>query len=808
MADDSRLVRLAFERGWLTRPQAESGRPIGELLSAEQIRELRAGQGLASRLLEQGFLRGEDLKEREPERFGRYAILRALGAGAGGRVYLARDPELGRDVAVKILDRGIMAQPERFRREMEILASLHHPNIVTIYDAGTQEGRPYYAMEYAEGRSLAEMKLPLRESVEVLEQVARACHAAHEKGIVHRDLKPANILFAGRPLVADFGIAKVADAGLTETGQTIGTPTYMSPEQARGEEVDPRSDVYSLGVLLYEAMTGRRPFAGPSALEVMRQVAEEDPVPPRAHDRSLPRDLEAVALGAMAKDPGRRTPTALAFAEDLRAWLEGRPVRARPPGLLRRMAGAVRRRRRLSAAAAALAIFLLAGLIFSASTAPRRRFEHLVHQEALRIQGWEVNLYKPARQISYAELEKAVGNLRPVLERGDLPASLRHEAHAAAARACLFMGRTGEAREHLDSAIALGGGLRIGEEHFERARLAWEGLLREQIARNGPEARRLADLVKEDFRSGLRSGFRDDWYRDLAAALLRLLEVKERGVAETIRDLDRLAEVPEKRSEEVAKFKGDVYLLLKDGDRAIEQFRKAVETRECFVQAYNGLALGFFTKGRGEGEEEVRQAIDTAFRAIDINPRYEDSYFLFALLCRGALQASPRELARPNPKGQELLERAIVKLRAGSRARPDSAAIRTAHGTACALLAFFLSAAGDPGPAAAEAVETLTAATGLDASRAEPWIALGAVLTLEGIRPGGKREALKKARESLERAREREPQNWAVHRWLGNCLAAAGDRPAASAALRRAVELNEGLQEELEPAIRELERRK
>src|SRR6185503_3445322 len=203
--------------------------------------------------------------------------------------------------------------------------------------------RPYYAMEYAPGRSLADAKLPLSDAVRILEQVALACHAAHEKGIVHRDLKPANVLLADRPLVADFGIAKVADAERTETGMTLGTPSYMSPEQAAGREVDARSDVFSMGTMLYEMMTGRKPFTGASVFDIAAQVARQDPTPPRALDPKLPRDLEIVALKYMAKRPERRYATARAFADDLRAWQEGRPITARPPSLVERL-DSVRRR--------------------------------------------------------------------------------------------------------------------------------------------------------------------------------------------------------------------------------------------------------------------------------------------------------------------------------------------------------------------------------------------------------------------------------------------------------------------------------
>ena len=806
MADESRFLRAAFERGWITREQAESGRPAAALLSPEQIRELEAGRSLASRVLEAGLLKGGELVETAPSRFGRYEILREIGQGGGGRVYLARDPELGREVAVKILDRGAFAQPERFRREMEILAALRHPNIVTIFDAGTHDGRPYFAMEYAAGRSLAEAKLPLPEAVRILEQVAIACHAAHEKGVIHRDLKPANILLADRPVVADFGIAKTADADLTETGQTVGTPHYMSPEQAEGREVDARTDVYSLGVLLYEAIAGRRPFAGTAALEIARQVAHDEPPRPRAINPKAPRDLEIVALRAMAKRPKDRYPSARAFAEDLAAWREGRPISARPPSLRERSASFVRRHpRKALVAAGALLALLAVSLVPGGSRmiAPRRiqNAEQVIIREALAIQGWQVNLYKPAKEISYQALEESLGRLEPVLRWPDLTPVLRHQGHAAAARAYLYMGRTAEALAHLDRAIEAGRGQRNGEDYFERARLRWENLVREGLSKNEPEAMRLKRWVEADLRSALEAGFPDGWTRDFAAALLGL---NEDSAERALRELARLAEVPGKPSEEVSKVRGDLYLLLKQPEQAIAEYRRAIAARQSYVQAYNGLALGLALRKNGEDRASVLEAFKVASQAIDLNPRYEASYFLFALLCRGSLRWAPGRFEKSDPATLGLLEEAIGKLRLGSRVRPDSYAIGVAYGTGCVVRAFLLKAlAYDPGPAGVEAEKALQAALALDAGPYEPWLALGAVQTVQGGAT-----ALAKAEQNLAEALSRAPGQPTVHRWIGQRHFAAGRYADATVAWKRAIELDPSLRDELELDLADAERRR
>jgi WD40 repeat protein len=278
-----------------------------------------------------------------------FEVLGVLGRGGMGVVYRARQAGLGRLVALKILLAGPHADGRdraRFRAEAEAVARLRHPHIVQIHAVGEQDGRPYFALEYVEGGTLADQldgtPLPARRAAELLEALARATHYAHTQGIVHRDLKPANVLLTadGTPKVADFGLAKQMGeaAGLTGSDSVLGTPSYMAPEQAGGKRaaVGPPADVYALGAILYEALTGRPPFKAETALDTLQQVVWQDPVPPSRLQPKVPRDLETVCLQCLHKDSRRRYPTAGALADDLERFLGGRPVRARRTGPVER----------------------------------------------------------------------------------------------------------------------------------------------------------------------------------------------------------------------------------------------------------------------------------------------------------------------------------------------------------------------------------------------------------------------------------------------------------------------------------------
>jgi WD40 repeat protein/predicted Ser/Thr protein kinase len=304
-----------------------------------------------------------------------YEILSELGRGGMGVVYQARQKSLNRVVALKVILAGGHAGEDelaRFRLEAEALALLRHPNIVQIYEVGTHEGRPFLALEFLEGGSLAgqlEKGTPTPPAAAALvEALARAMHAAHARGIVHRDLKPENVLLDrdGTPKIMDFGLAKRLEdkAGQTASDAVVGTPSYMAPEQAEGKSrlVGPAADVYALGAILYRLLAGRPPFQGPTTMDVLMQVVADEPVPPRRLCLQVPRDLETVCLKCLRKQPGDRYPDALELAEDLRRFQGGEPIRARAVGRAERLLKWARRRPALAAAFGLGVLVLLSGL--------------------------------------------------------------------------------------------------------------------------------------------------------------------------------------------------------------------------------------------------------------------------------------------------------------------------------------------------------------------------------------------------------------------------------------------------------------
>ena len=286
-----------------------------------------------------------------------YHFESVLGRGGIGVVFKARHLKLNRNVALKMLLSGVYAgsvERARFRREAEAVAALAHPNIVQVYDTGDAAGRNYFTMEIIEGGTLAQKlaaKLqPAREAAELVATLARALQFAHQSGFLHRDLKPSNILLTseGVPKITDFGLARSIDAGpeFTLSGMRVGTPSYMAPEQAMGKSsaIGPAVDVYSLGAMLYEMLTGGPPFKGESAADIVRQVTMEDPVAPSRLNPRTPRDLETICLKCLHKQPERRYASAAALAEDLQCFVRGEAIAARPEGRLERLAREVRRR--------------------------------------------------------------------------------------------------------------------------------------------------------------------------------------------------------------------------------------------------------------------------------------------------------------------------------------------------------------------------------------------------------------------------------------------------------------------------------
>jgi serine/threonine-protein kinase len=447
----------------------------------EQVEALTAPVRAA--VLDRHFARSSP-PDRTGERLGPYRLDEEIGRGGMGVVYRAWDTQLNRPVAVKTIRTPSRATPEalaRFRSEAVAVARLQHPNIVQVFETGEHAGQPYAVLEYVPGGSLAQLltgrSVRPAAAAALVETLARAVHYAHQRGVIHRDLKPANILLAvdsrqstvdsedekpGRsselptahcPLptvkIADFGLAKVLDDGgeaLTETGAVLGTPTYMAPEQAhgRGAEVGPAADVYALGVLLYELITGRPPFCGVTKLDTLRQVTNDPPTPPRRLAADCPRDLETVCLRCLEKEPARRYASAEVLADELRRFLDGKPILARPPGPLGRAWRWCRRQPWLATLIVALSVCtaLLGGQWWRAERNAAEARAHAVAadqatREANRLLAEAVEQQRRAevrfrtahgavRDLAVWLSEKALNNVPPLVRKDLLDRAIKH----------------------------------------------------------------------------------------------------------------------------------------------------------------------------------------------------------------------------------------------------------------------------------------------------------------------------------------------------------------------------------------------
>jgi tetratricopeptide (TPR) repeat protein len=446
---------------------------------------------------------------------GRYEIIAELARGGMGVVYRAFDPALKRPVALKVIKEGD-ADPQlvaRLHREAATAAKLRHPNIVAVHEVGEADGQSYIAMDLVEGGSLRRAEFAPRRFVEILEQVARAVHYAHENGVIHRDLKPDNVLLDGdRPLVADFGLARVegSSLALTRSGGVMGTPLYMAPEQVRGETAGPRADVYALGVMLYERLAGRLPFDHPNIEQLFFAILDGNALRPSDVRAGVDRDLETVAMKAMALDPADRYETADALADDLKRWLDGVPVRARPLSPMTRAARWTKRRPALAAMAVAVMILSLFVLWNTIST-PRRvaQLHEATHRLVTLADGsiarFDDILMGPPRNLDKerADLGRAADSLRAAYAENPR----LHEALIHIGRIEAKLGRFADSEKSINEGLGRLGPSASGVHYLSRA------LLR----------------IEEIFDPAMRTDSRIDELKKLARA--DLAEARRRGLA-------------------------------------------------------------------------------------------------------------------------------------------------------------------------------------------------------------------------------------------------------------------------------------
>jgi tetratricopeptide (TPR) repeat protein len=730
-----------------------------------------------------------------------YQILQELGRGGMGVVYKARQRALGRVVALKMILAGPYAgirQLVRFRAEAQAVARLQHPNIVQVYEVGELGDRPFFSMEYVGGgtleKHLAGNPLPPAAAAELVETLARAMQAAHDQGIVHRDLKPANILLAageneppeasqasGRkeesggsspplakvtPKITDFGLAKhlEEEVGPTKTGTVLGTPSYMAPEQAAGlnREIGVPADVYALGAILYECLTGRPPFKAATPLETLEQVRTQEPVHPSRLQPRLPRDVQTVCLKCLEKEPSRRYASARDLADDLRRFLDGMPIRARPAGRAERL-WKWARRRPLAAAlilvSAVAVLSLTAGgwwyngrLRIAVTDANREReaaqqyarlAQEVVERMVTRVGESELLKVPGSDEIRTGLLEEALRYYERLLREKDNPEPAARRQTAAAYEG---IGRVHEAQGRHDAA---------GENYRQALRL-WEELAAR--APGAPEERhqaallhlRLARLSKELGRLGpaeehginaltawedlARKYPGEATYRlDLAAAARMLGWVAARtGRLQRAEELDRQA--LELHRELVRRFPGDA---------GYEQ---------ALAEAYQNLAVLYHDTGRvDDGRAAVAEAVALLEHLVDHHPKDTAFQISLAYCCRTLGSLVP--LAQQRERAERYMVKAMTIWEQLARDHSQVAYFRAELAQTCQNLGALYLQTGRPEQAERSFQRVIAIYTTL--RRDEPanlhhaWYMADAYNNL-GLLYGGKKT--EKAREAYQKA--------------------------------------------------------
>lgn len=766
------------------------------------------------------------------EPWGRYTEIQPLATGGMGHIYRATDTQLGRDVVLKVLRGQEPKQVQRLLREARAQASVEHPGVCRIYDSGSVDGRPYLAMQLIEGVTLgrAARSMTVEEKVRVVAEAADALHAAHRAGLVHRDVKPSNVLVQANPdggwtpYVVDFGLAREPeDQRLTATDAIVGTPSFLAPEQARGREVDRRSDVYGLGATLFSVLTGSPPFDGGSRVDTVVKLLQEEPRSLRQVDPSLPVDLETIVGRCLEKDPERRYQSMHALAADLRRFLDGEPIVARRGSVWYRLVKRVRKHRVVVAAAAIAAVLLLlqGGVALRTLWLDRQRAEttRRLAQQVLEVESMlRFAALMPAHDTS-AEVARARQRIEAIAATlGSAPRRVAAPTHATVGRGLLALGDPQAAREHLERAIELGHrsdevdlhlGQALAELYVEARRNAgWIGddQLREQ--RVAAVDRELRAPALEHL--GRASSFTSPGVSAYVQALMASFE----GNDDLALQLARKATAEAGWLYEAKHLEGRVLLDgfeeaidLGEHDLARERFdaaRRALEAAEDLARSDLQIKISLITLWHhrhelavtvgASGDEEFAAAVALCAAGHEIAPDHPD--LLTAEVTLYAHRAT--HLLRQGRDVTEMIEHAIAAGEKVLAAEPDNLLALIRLGLAYRLRAMgAMRTGGDPTADLERAGEVLAVARDLNPNSVYTHNRLGNLATLRGMlladRGEDPTDAYREAISSLERAHGIDPSAYAALTNLGTALVYLAEHRMntghdASAELERAVE--------------------
>jgi len=766
------ILRLAVERGLIAPVDADTAisrvhreitqtadgtpPPVIEVLTASGVldqgtladlaRELGLPSDHAPTWAGSDSDRGIDSFDMPPVKdWDRYQIIDFIGRGGMGDVFKARDPRLGRFVALKFLRRDTPEIVHRFLREARVQARIDHDNVCQVYEVGEVQGHPYIAMQYIAGGSLKEISdlLSITDKVTIMVDVADALHAAHQAGLIHRDIKPANILVerdhegSWRPYVVDFGIARdVEGRDVTISGTVLGTPAFASPEQVRGDvgHLDRRTDVYSLGATIYWFLTDRAPYEG-GYPEVLAGIMEREPIPPHRIRPEIAVDLETITLKCLEKEPVRRYPTARAVSEDLRRFLAGEPITARPATFAYKLGKRIRKNRGLTAAAAAVLVAFAAVVGYAARSNFQARRQAAIAQELL-VRANEIDemvritamMPLHDRRAEEAQIGRRLTEIEKRTSRlGRLGFG---PGHYAIGRGYLALQRYPEALRHLQ--LAEESGYRTpGVAHslgLVLGRLYEAGLQR---------ANQFADeAVRDAYRRDIESRYREPalaYLRDSGASQLEaaayaegLIAFYERRYPEALAKA-RVAAVEASWLYEARKLEGDIYLALGAEDRFRGDYDRALANLELAGAAFAAaadIARSDATVYDGNCarwiqvlETEVRRgdpapttfssALAACTLALDVNPDRADAHERLASLHWRWADVVHDRGSDPRPH----LGHATQSARQAITLDPESATAHAVLGGALTVAGLYELAQGeDPRPTLDAAIASLDAA--------------------------------------------------------------------------------------------------